>query len=1234
MGVLNFSTDNLITGVNIIEGQLYWTDDRNEPKKIDIERWKMDDITIVDNVTQIDGEPLIHDDITVIRPHPFKVIDLNLEAYRIADVADQAARDLLITQNQIEVGQQVFVVADDILYQYQGVDGSGDPIWITASIPEPPFERIFPRFSYRWRYEDGQYSPYAPFTQAAFLPRERRLTASGTRGDDNFIPTTEEANYLEGYNTTMYNNVGKIILDNIPRGGRDVVAIDLLYTESISTTIYVLETINIPEAQRGQDSIIAPGYEVGVVGRGQYSLLPLRYEITSRKIFRGLPADQLARDFDNVPRLAKAQEVTANRLVYGNYLQRYDQPDNITMTVNAIEAESQPFLYPDRYPGTYAHQGNTEWETRSAATRQHLLAASFSDGLHVKGNRSYEIGVAYIDAFGRIGGLLQTGSTTTSTGEITEAGAFRMPFRQFYRQQLVAQVTSLPPAWADKYRYYIKDVSMDHHNLVSYNVYNDGSATDNDSDYIWLEFQSTDRNKIIDARSANEGQSATVLVLKRTNNELANEKQRFLVQDIQNEAPADVRNQLVENISNVRIRRLGVTNHNQWSDQDTSSTSFGLRDVVDGVNFQVVADVWNNYLQEYGLQRIVHPYDSSTAVNHNLLDPMVDGESVEVRPLFITFSGSDAVYYRVTSISDTFVSGRHQINLGIGNRYSVGDDGEITDTGNSGLINPSLERGNQSITLYTDTVSDAAIERLGGRFWVRTARNGLQTIRSQFSFDGELETLNQLWFETEPVVADSNLDLFWETSQTFCVCTDHGYPNKLNWANCIAEVLSPEGLTDAEIETEVTGGTPNWGPYLESTRINDQFNSPQLVRGVRANIPSARYAEERRIASLIHSGLYNSRTGVNNLNEFNASEGIVKNIEPNYGSIQKLHTRNTNLVVLAEDKVFNVLADKDLLFNADGGGNIAATAQVLGQTTAYVGEYGIGTAPESFASYGHQAWFADPVRGSVIQFTPATGGQSQLFEISGRGMNDVFRDRLFSSTRIWGMFDDYTDKYILSLQEYNQNDPIIDANTSFGDDGNLTFGYEGDVEGWSSRFSFIPEGGFSLNNKFYTFKLGQPWQHNSNSAPRNNFYGEQYTSRVEVIFNDNPSTVKEFLAISYEGSQQKIAEGRLAQNGWAVIDIDTVNPNREGLDVDVVEFIPKEDKYFAPILQTELVYQPTDDEVIFDAFADDGVTRVIGTDARSKGGMKGFFAKVILENDSTEMAELFAVNTEYYQSSN
>jgi hypothetical protein len=51
----------------------------------------------------------------------------------------------------------------------------------------------------------------------------------------------------------------------------------------------------------------------------------------------------------------------------------------------------------------------------------------------------------------------------------------------------------------------------------------------------------------------------------------------------------------------------------------------------------------------------------------------------------------------------------------------------------------------------------------------------------------------------------------------------------------------------------------------------------------------------------------------------------------------------------------------------------------------------------------------------------------------------------------------------------------------------------------------------ALNNLFITFKDGQPWVHNNDIY--NNFYGVQYSSYVDVTFNDRSLDRKTFLSI-------------------------------------------------------------------------------------------------------------------------
>jgi hypothetical protein len=57
----------------------------------------------------------------------------------------------------------------------------------------------------------------------------------------------------------------------------------------------------------------------------------------------------------------------------------------------------------------------------------------------------------------------------------------------------------------------------------------------------------------------------------------------------------------------------------------------------------------------------------------------------------------------------------------------------------------------------------------------------------------------------------------------------------------------------------------------------------------------------------------------------------------------------------------------------------------------------------------------------------------------------------------------------------------------------------------------------NLNNDFYSFYRGNIWKHNK-LATHNNFYGNQYSSSITLIFNDSPSENKMFKTAKIEGS--------------------------------------------------------------------------------------------------------------------
>ena len=211
----------------------------------------------------------------------------------------------------------------------------------------------------------------------------------------------------------------------------------------------------------------------------------------------------------------------------------------------------------------------------------------------------------------------------------------------------------------------------------------------------------------------------------------------------------------------------------------------------------------------------------------------------------------------------------------------------------------------------------------------------------------------------------------------------------LNWYNCFS-----------------------FGNGIESNRIRDNFNLPFIINGVKASTTlDQEYKEEHRKYGLIFSGLYNSTSGVNNLNQFIQAEKITKDLNPTYGSIQKLHSRDTDLVTLCEDKILKILANKDAVFNADGNPQLTANERVLGQTVPFVGEYGISTNPESFASESYRVYFTDKIRGAVLRLS-----RDGLTPISNFGMSDWFKDNLKLSNKIIGSYDDKKQEYNLTLK--------------------------------------------------------------------------------------------------------------------------------------------------------------------------------------------------------------------------
>jgi len=402
--------------------------------------------------------------------------------------------------------------------------------------------------------------------------------------------------------------------------------------------------------------------------------------------------------------------------------------------------------------------------------------------------------------------------------------------------------------------------------------------------------------------------------------------------------------------------------------------------------------------------------------------------------------------------------------------------------------------------------------------------------------------------------------------------------------------------------------------YIEEARIRGGYNNTSVDFGVKAYIVEDTFTQQHRLSSLIYSGIFNSRTGVNNTNQFSVGQDITRSADPANGSIQLLYAEDTNLIIFQEDKVSRALIDKDAIYSAEGNASITSSLQVIGQIVAYAGEYGISTDPESFAVYGYRKYFTDKKRGCVLRLS-ADG----ITEISSYGMHDFFRDELADATKIVGGWNSHTKDYVVSIQTESDYDTVT---------------FDEGVLGWTSFFNYKPSFLVSLQNNFYSIgsnytdkngnsitTAGKLYQHYLGNYGR--FYGFSYDSDVTIILNSNPSVVKNFKTINYEGALGWELESMVASSSDQTLPIGkyVFQNNLADLETQIWSnnFKRKEDKYFSNLINNS---PATNGEILYGA---------------DMSGIKGFYSTVKMKlNNSiypTTKKELFSVSSDVVESS-
>ena len=374
---LNFSTTHEIYHANLLEGLLFWTDNRNQPRKINTDFAKANGVsyyTTEDQISVAKYNPyqpiqLWQKNLTSTDPVPYettmkdvtsKIFPNGATAIAAAGTGGAISIDLSSLVGEVplgapygaasvsyidssgamvSIGTAASVSYNDTTSEWTVTLTSGTfPSFATQTeivfnkntyydknfAGDPDFlEDKFVRFSYRFKFEDNEYSIMAPFTQVAFIPKQDGYFMYVRDDVRNYTSQDDEA---AAYRSTIVsfveNKVDAIkLLIPLPfpkstiQNLLKLKELDILYKESDALAIKVIETIEITELTSGADSSF------------------FEYDYLSKKPYKVLPSSDTTRVYDKIPVRAFAQEIASNRIVYGNFQNKHTPPTTLDYNV-------------------------------------------------------------------------------------------------------------------------------------------------------------------------------------------------------------------------------------------------------------------------------------------------------------------------------------------------------------------------------------------------------------------------------------------------------------------------------------------------------------------------------------------------------------------------------------------------------------------------------------------------------------------------------------------------------------------------------------------------------------------------------------------------------------------------------------------------------------------------------------------------------------------------------------
>lgn len=469
---LNFNKDFPIYGANVIDGLIFFTDNNNQPRVYN---------TLIAKTKYVDND-LLEDKLSVAKYAPYLAPRMLKPKYVVTvdtagasssttipitaantDIAtdlsagavfllrhDSLANDIIVSSINNTSGSESITVSDSVtisagekitLITGSMID-SGD-----VTIDDEYIKEKFVRFSYRYKFIDNSYSVFSPFSQIAFEP------LIGTM-DNNAQKDAWETTKVDDFINKIDQLELEIILptDN-PKDDLFIEEIEILIKESDDPSVKVVDTIklnNISNLYKDVTTITngAVGanklkkYINNIDVSGNNRTKDLYYVYRSEQPYKTLPENQLTRVYDRVPTKALAQEISGNRVIYGNFVSGAEVPSlNYSLSTGEKNSEDE-FVY-EEY-------------------KRHTL----------KQNRSYTVGVVLSDKFGRQSPVLLSSNSSSSIlnrksakGDVWNGDALKITFNDQIPSNYLYS-SSNPLGWYS-YRIVVKQTQQEYYNIYT-----------------------------------------------------------------------------------------------------------------------------------------------------------------------------------------------------------------------------------------------------------------------------------------------------------------------------------------------------------------------------------------------------------------------------------------------------------------------------------------------------------------------------------------------------------------------------------------------------------------------------------------------------------------------------------------------------------------------------------------------------------------------------------------------